>query len=112
MTEESSVNSVAFRLPSVVLLAAAVLLVAVLVQYPYYPCTTAPAATMPNGTKTVAYFVNWVFPFSQVVFFTSSHTDSVTQAIYGRQYNPQDLPAEKLTHVLYAFANIKPDGEV
>lgn len=45
-----------------------------------------------SGYKNILYFTNW--------------------GIYGANYQPQQLPASQVTHVLYAFADIGSDGEV
>lgn len=45
-----------------------------------------------GGKRVLAYFAEW--------------------GIYGRDYMPMDIPAENLTHVVYAFANISDSGEV
>ncbi|KAK2035719.1 endochitinase, partial [Colletotrichum somersetense] len=36
----------------------------------------------------------------------------VHRSIHGRAFHPDLLPASKITHILYAFVNINPPGEV
>ncbi|KAI4627325.1 uncharacterized protein J4E87_003888 [Alternaria ethzedia] len=58
---------------------------------------TPPEPTNPNipthpGYRSVAYYGNW--------------------DIYARNFQPQQIPAERITHLLYSFADNKPDGTV
>lgn len=46
----------------------------------------------PNGRVSVGYFTNW--------------------GIYARGYKPDSIPVNDLTHLLYAFAVVREDGEV
>ncbi|KAI6245697.1 Chitinase [Erysiphe necator] len=49
--------------------------------------------TSPNtGYKNFVYFANW--------------------DIYKRSYNPQEIPASEVTHILYAFWNLASNGSV
>ena len=36
----------------------------------------------------------------------------IYRGIYGADYQPSELPVDQVTHILYAFADIGPDGEV
>ena len=44
------------------------------------------------GKRVVAYYIEW--------------------GIYGRAYQPMDMPGDKITHINYAFANIGDDGRI
>ncbi|MDY6793730.1 MAG: glycosyl hydrolase family 18 protein [Actinomycetota bacterium] len=46
---------------------------------------------IPDGTRVIGYFTAW--------------------GVYGRDFHVSDIPAELLTHINYAFANISEEGE-
>jgi chitinase len=54
--------------------------------------STGPDIPTRPGYRAVAYYGNW--------------------DIYSRNFQPQQIPAERLTHLLYSFADNKPDGTV
>jgi chitinase len=56
------------------------------------PNPTNPEIPIRSGYRSVAYYGNW--------------------DVYTRNFQPQQIPAERLTHLLYSFADNKPDGTV
>jgi hypothetical protein len=77
--------------------------------------------------RNVGYFVNWGKPstmstalFVQPAFCIWKATlcsdiisYSCSLGIYARKFLPHNVPAPSLTHILYAFANVRPEtGEV
>ncbi|KAF5235193.1 hypothetical protein FAUST_7246 [Fusarium austroamericanum] len=59
---------------------------------PRLPPYTKEIAQQSKSPVNAVYFTNW--------------------GIYGRNFQPQDLPASEITQVLFAFLNVKPDGTV
>lgn len=53
---------------------------------------SAPLGRRQAGYQNAVYFPNW--------------------AVYGRDYHVQDLPANQITTILYAFLNLRADGTV
>lgn len=54
-----------------------------------------------------------VFIQLAVTYVTLHPTVFITRGIYARKFPPQCIPAQSLTHILYAFADVRPDsGEV
>ncbi|KAH7146557.1 glycoside hydrolase superfamily [Dactylonectria macrodidyma] len=51
-----------------------------------------PPSKRDTGYVNAVYFTNW--------------------GIYGRNYQPADLPASEISHVLYSFLNLRADGTV
>ncbi|MGI9176296.1 MAG: glycosyl hydrolase family 18 protein, partial [Pirellulales bacterium] len=61
-------------------------------QGPYYDPNTATASIATTDKVLAAYFPEW--------------------GIYGRNFQIADVPGDKINHLIYAFLNLKSDGQV
>lgn len=69
--------------------------------------------TRATGYANSVYFTNWyVLPLPAIRCDRMCFTDILTtsRGIYGRNYQPADLPASQISHVLYSFMNLRADG--
>jgi len=78
----------------------------------YYLCAAQMITNVESqesiGYRNVAYFVNWYIS-STISLTLLTYT---TRGIYARNYQPSAIPVDQLTHIFYAFANVRDTGEV
>ena len=63
-----------------------------------------------SGYVNAAYFTNWYV--LRCMRRGCEQSYSCRRGIYARGFQPNDLPASNLSHVLYSFLNVKEDGTV
>ncbi|KAK4685343.1 chitinase, partial [Tremellales sp. Uapishka_1] len=81
------------------------------------PAEHAETATEKSGKRMVGYFVRLLSTSELDVKLVKARltpwNDQVNWGIYDRQFPPQDIPFQHLTHINYAFGSVKRDsGEV
>jgi chitinase len=71
--------------------------------------TTPKGATLATATATGTITDNDAVVTAQTTVLAAYYPE---WGIYGRNFQPADIPANQLTHVIYSFLNLTPAGEV